>query len=255
MIRTVVTPELMALLRRYRLLTARTGERWKEGDVIALDPGCRIEKYGNVIKGGSLPLALGAFSYSHSPFSLEMEIGRYCSISWGVQTITGDHPIGWATTSPITHYPKDIPSLAVYLRESGETGFRLHRYGIPPNPVVLGSDVWIGMEVLIKRGVKIGHGAIVGAGSVVTKDVPPYAIVGGAPARIIRYRFADPLIERLLRSEWWLYGPEKLQPLDMREPVPFLEGLEAAKEAGLQPLTLPVLTGSEIVTAGETPAA
>jgi virginiamycin A acetyltransferase len=254
MIRILVTPELMALFRQYRLLTARSRERWKEGDIIVVDPEARIEKYGNVIQGGVLPAALGAFSYSHSSFSTEMEIGRYCSISWGVQVITGNHPMGWATTSPITHNPHDIPGLGAYLKESGETTFELIPYGIPRNPAILGSDVWIGMQVLVKRGVKIGHGAIVGAGSVVTKDVPPYAIVGGAPASTIRYRFPDALIERLLRSEWWRYGPEKLQPLDMREPGAFLDRLQAAIENGLQPLVLPVLTGKEVIAAGKRPA-
>ena len=70
-------------------------------------------------------------------------------------------------------------------------------------PVWIGSDVWIGDEVLIKNGVTIGHGAIIGAKSLVTKDVPPYAVVVGVPAKILRYRFAPEIIKKLLKLKWW----------------------------------------------------
>jgi tetrahydrodipicolinate N-succinyltransferase len=76
---------------------------------------------------------------------------------------------------------------------------------IPPTdePISIGSDVWIGAGAMILDGVNIGHGAVVGARSVVTKNVPPYAIVAGVPARIIRYRFTDEIIARLLEIAWW----------------------------------------------------
>lgn len=70
-------------------------------------------------------------------------------------------------------------------------------------PVRIGNDVWIGDNVIIKNGVKIGDGAVVGLGAVVTKDVPPYAVVAGVPAKIIKYRFSDEIISELLELEWW----------------------------------------------------
>ena len=68
---------------------------------------------------------------------------------------------------------------------------------------MVGNDVWVGSHVLINGGVTVGHGAVIGAGAVVVKDVPPYAIVGGVPAKVIRYRFSPDIIEKLLELEWW----------------------------------------------------
>lgn len=73
------------------------------------------------------------------------------------------------------------------------------------NPII-GNDVWIGNDVVLKGGVKIGDGAVVAANSVVTKDIPPYAIVAGIPAKIIRYRFASDIVEELLKIKWWNYN-------------------------------------------------
>ena len=246
-----ITEELLSLFREHRLSTAKAGERWKVGDVITLHPDTALENYGQVIAGATLPLSLGAFSYSHSPFSREMAIGRYCSFSWGLELIAADHPLDWATTSPVTHNHQDIRGLELYLNDIGVQEYRMQVYDPGHRPVQFGHDVWVGMRTLIKRGITIGHGAVVAAGSLVTHDVPPYAIVAGTPARILRFRFADALIARLLKSEWWRYGPEKLQPLDPSDPELFLDRLDMAVAAGLEPLELPVLTGAQIIAAGE----
>jgi hypothetical protein len=76
--------------------------------------------------------------------------------------------------------------------------------------VIIGSDVWIGAQVTIMAGVTIGHGAVIATGAVVTGDVPPYAIYGGVPAKLIKYRFDEDTIRRLLASEWWKMNPEQL---------------------------------------------
>lgn len=75
----------------------------------------------------------------------------------------------------------------------------------------IGNDVWIGARAIIMDGIKIGHGAVVAANAVVTKDIPPYAIVGGIPAKIIKYRFEPDKIERLIQSEWWKWDLEKIK--------------------------------------------
>lgn len=95
----------------------------------------------------------------------------------------------------------------------GKNGFNKHFSNIPAEinkNVVIGNDVWIGEAVFINDGVKIGSGAVIGAHSVVTKDIPPYAIVAGAPAKILRYRFDEETIKHLLESRWWEWPDDKL---------------------------------------------
>ncbi len=92
--------------------------------------------------------------------------------------------------------------------------------------IVIGNDVWIGARAVINRGVTIGDGAIIGAGSVVTKDVEPYTIVGGNPARPIRKRFSDEIIEKLLKLRWWDYGPDILKGIDITQMEECVEELE-----------------------------
>lgn len=129
-------------------------------------------------------------------------IGSYTSIANGVIIGGGRHPMEWVGMSPVFYEGRD----------SVRKKFSEHAR-VPPREVVIGHDVWIGRSAIILPGVSIGHGAVVGAGAVVTKAVPPYAIVAGNPARVLRYRFAEDVIARLLAIEWWQMDEAELERL------------------------------------------
>jgi acetyltransferase-like isoleucine patch superfamily enzyme len=134
------------------------------------------------------------------PFHLDEHttVGRYCSIASTARVVTQNHPTSAISTSALFYQPskglvRDNP--------------------VPANPVAIGSDVWIGHHaVVIPPTRAIGHGAVIGAGAIVTRDVPPYAIVMGNPARVIGYRFPPERIAELLASRWWERSLEELLP-------------------------------------------
>jgi acetyltransferase-like isoleucine patch superfamily enzyme len=116
-----------------------------------------------------------------------MTIGKFSSLSQGLEVLLClDHEMSYATTYPL---PQLFPSLESNVRTKGD--------------VVVGNDVWIGTGVTILSGVTIGDGAVVGARAVVARDVPPYAVVVGSPARVARYRFDEDTIAKLLELRWW----------------------------------------------------
>ncbi len=146
------------------------------------------------------------------------KIGRFCSINHTAR-IVANHSVEAVTTSPIlgdinflddrTFYELDnyIQLNGVY-RDNCDA----YPHEIAKNrPVVIGNDVWIGANAILISGVNIGDGAIVAAGAVVTHDVPAYAVVGGVPARIIKYRFSQEIISKLEKIEWWNWPIEKIR--------------------------------------------
>jgi len=144
------------------------------------------------------------------------EIGSFVSIANAVIIGGGMHPVTWVGMSPVFYEGRD----------SVKAKFSKHkRDGV--RKTTIGHDVWIGQNVLIKQGITIGTGAVVGMGSVVTKDVPPYAIVGGNPAKLIRMRFEENLASRLLESKWWELDEARLTELakSFKNPDDFLRNL------------------------------
>lgn len=130
------------------------------------------------------------------------KIGRFCSIAHNVEVITHTHPS--------TEFVSSHPAFYSLLRQSGFTYVNVQKFnenlsvdGMGVHSIEVGNDVWIGAGAMLMGGLKIGHGAIVAAGSIVTKDVPPYAIVGGVPARLLRMRFSEEDISYLMQLKWW----------------------------------------------------
>jgi len=136
----------------------------------------------------------------------------------------GRHPLEWISTSPVNYGPAQ-PQVAQFFADR-EVG---RRTVAPPhvNPKVrIGNDVWIGDGAMIKPGITIGDGAVIGARSLVLKDVEPYSIVAGSPAKLIRYRFSEDIVERLQRIAWWRFTPDIVQRCDFTDPASFCDEFE-----------------------------
>lgn len=129
-----------------------------------------------------------------------VHIGRYCSIGCNVKAIVGRHPTTEFVSTHPAFYSVKKQAGFTYVNKSK---FEEYLWVDSSYSIRIGNDVWIGTDAKIMGGITIGNGAIIAAGAVVTKDVPPYAIVGGVPARLIKYRFEDSQIDRLLSVNWW----------------------------------------------------
>ncbi|MEP0961398.1 MAG: CatB-related O-acetyltransferase [Roseobacter sp.] len=152
-------------------------------------------------------LEVGAFCNMSGGTLNNIRIGRYCSMAHGVVTGSHEHPTDWLTTSRMAYYPEVNGWDKLMCGEGASEAHSKKRPFAASCPITtLGNDVWVGQGVFIKSGVTIGHGAIIGARATVLKDVPPYAIVVGTPGRVVRLRFKESIVERLLALKWWDYS-------------------------------------------------
>lgn len=164
--------------------------------------GCKIDKTAKVGTGSNcINVQMGRYSYMGKNNSVcNTSIGSFCSIASYCAIGGGDHPIDSVSTSPVFFEGRNI---------FGKHFSQIHKE--LNKEVVIGNDVWIGENVFVNSGIKINDGAIIGAHSVVTHDVPPYAIVAGTPARILKYRFEQDEIARLLEIKWWYWTDKNLR--------------------------------------------
>lgn len=149
--------------------------------------------------------SIGDYTYGR-PLVLEyganakLKIGMYCSIASNVKILLGgNHRVDWLTTFPFSEWPNIFPSAC-----------NIEGHPATKGDVVIGNDVWIGHSCIILSGVNIGDGAVLAAGSLLSKNVGPYEIWGGNPARFIKKRFSDEIIKKLLIAKWWEMSKEDI---------------------------------------------
>lgn len=173
---------------------------------------CNIHRTAVVASGCNIvDSTLGKYSYvGYDSLIVKSIVGSYCSLAEGIIIGGAEHPMDWVSTSPVFQN----------VRHSGPTK-RFAKIDLPTvKTTTIGNDVWIGNRAIVKQGITIGDGAVIGAGAVVTKDVEPYSIVVGCPAKHIKYRFNKDVVEELLQIKWWELPDEKLSILGRYIQVP-----------------------------------
>lgn len=164
---------------------------------------CKISKHGVVYMQSRISdVTLGDYSYiGRGTIIHNATIGKFCSISDFCVIGLPGHSINTISSSPIFSFIKNGTKNSWVSKNMPEEEI----------DVKIGNDVWIGYGAMIPTNVKIGDGAVVGAGAVVVKDVPPYAIVGGVPARVIRYRFSQEIVDQLMTLRFWELPEEEIK--------------------------------------------
>jgi acetyltransferase-like isoleucine patch superfamily enzyme len=194
------------------------------GDGVTIEADCRIAdskigdnaflRYGSSVARSTIgacvglhqsvqlsDATIGAYSYiAERSVASNVTIGKFSSIGPELLCGYGTHPLTWVCTSPVFYSRRGQCGGSFVEKEHFEENLK----------TTIGNDVWIGARVFLRDGVNIGDGAIIGAGAVVIKDVAPYSVVGGVPAKLIRHRFVEHDIEQLSNIRWWDWPPKRL---------------------------------------------
>jgi len=207
-------------------------QRWQPGGNLCFLTTTEMEPYSAVLRGEFLN-PLGAFSFMTLPvigmYQMHFTVGRYCSVGGGLRIPGLDHPTKTLSSSP-TFYDGNQSWVKVYDEDHGIAGEQPVSRPPKKNFPTVGHDVWIAGDVTINQSVRVGNGAVVAANSHVTKDVPDYAIVGGNPARLIRYRFPEEIIKELQDIRFWRFNKKDLMQFNMRDIEIFIKEFRAAED-------------------------
>jgi acetyltransferase-like isoleucine patch superfamily enzyme len=192
-------------------------------------------------------LDIGAFCNLSGGTLNNLRADRYCSIASGVVIGSHEHPTDWLTTSRTAYYPEvNGWDRLMVAGGAAQIKAKTRPYANSCPVTTLEADVWIGQGAFMKSGITVGTGAIIGARATVLKDVPPYAIVVGSPGRVVRLRFSEALVTRLLASNWWRYSIYDLFDAPMDQVEAALDVIEEKIATGaVSPYVGPVFTGKD----------
>lgn len=208
--------------------------RWGDGEKIYYNAGCSIEPFSTFASGNNL-YTCGSFSSIASSLPANTVVGRYTEIAVGCSMMGFRHPIESVSINSATfNFARE--NIASYFEQYEGSFGVVTKKGVPIpqpqlQPLVIGNDVWIGDNCKLRGGITIHDGAVIASNSVVVKDVPPYAIVAGVPAKIKKFRFPPEIIQGLLESKWWEYelGDMYRENLDFSSPMDFLNRFNIVK--------------------------